>query len=273
MSNSFKKTFFSSLLAVLVIISNLIGIKYTNFGSLILSVNFVTFPFIFLCFLLIMHFSNKKEAFSSLLSAVFIQIFILLSYVLVTNLGSQNVIPDFANYVNGVFKVDEVYILINLVSLMGTTYVFQYIYEYFRIIGYKLLGVSVSLLTSITLYGLITIPIINYDFGLTIILDIIMSHLLMSCFMTVLLTILFYLLKDKEYPYDENKIFINEIEVPITKEKIDKPIDEVIKIAEKNVLKDKPRKTKTSSSKRKKSSSATNKQIKKSNSSKKDVKK
>ena len=40
MRQSFKKTFFTSLLAVLLVISNLIGLKLTNFFDLTISVDF-----------------------------------------------------------------------------------------------------------------------------------------------------------------------------------------------------------------------------------------
>lgn len=272
MSNSFKRVFFSNLLVVLVIISNLIGIKFTNFSELIISSNFITFPFIYLCFLLLCNIANRKEAISSVLSAVFIQIFILLSYVLVTNLGSQNLIPDFANYVNVLFKVDTMYIITNLIALMLSCFVLQYIYEYFRIIGFKLFGTSISVLSAIIVYGLVSVPIINYGFGIDIILDIIMAHLLMSVIMTIIVTILFYLLKDKEYPYNENKIFIKDVNYEVPKNKKDKPIDEVINYVDKTVNKDKKTKKKKTTSK-KKSNSNTKTTKKTSNNSKKDVKK
>lgn len=266
MNNNFRKIFFSNLLVVLIVISNLVGVKFTNFNGLILSVNFVVFPFVYLCFLLINNYTNKKEAILSVLSGVFIQIFILLTYLLVTKLGSQNLIPDFASYINVVFRIDEVYIITNLISLMISCFVLHYIYEYFRIIGYKLLGCVLSLLTSTILYGLISIPVINYGFGIEIILDIIMGHIIMSVIMTVLITILFYLLKDKEYPYNENKLFIKDINLETPKNKKDKAIDEVIKISENKKKKDTIKKNKT-----KKNDSKVTK--KKDTNSKKDVKK
>ena len=43
MNKEFKRTFFTSLLAVLLVISNLIGLKLTNFFDLTISVDFLTF--------------------------------------------------------------------------------------------------------------------------------------------------------------------------------------------------------------------------------------
>lgn len=249
MNSNFRKTFYSSLLAVLLIVSNLIGIKYTNFSSMILSVNFLVFPFVYLCILIINNISSQRDANMSLISAIFSQIFILFIYLLTTKLGSQNVIPDLANYVNMVFKVNIIYIIINLMAIIISSYVLQYIYEYFRIVGYKLLGTVISLLSAIILYGLITIPVINYQFGMGIILKIMVSHVIMAVFMTFLNTLLFYLLKDREYPYEENKIFIKEIKVEVKKNKKDKPIEEVIKLGEKKNVKNRKKKISNNSKK------------------------
>lgn len=237
MSNNFKRILYSNFLVVLVIISNLVGIKFTNFSNLVISVNFVVFPFIYLFFLLISNIGKSRDAISTVLSAVFIQIFVLLIYIVVTNLGAQSLIPDFANYVNIVFHVDEIYIIINLIALMVSCFILQYIYEYFRVIRYRLLGTVISILSAIIVYGLITIPINNYGFGFDIIVDIMMGHLMMSVVMTILVTILFYLLKRAEYPYEGNNVFIKEINVDIPTYKSDKPIDEVIKYVEKKASK------------------------------------
>lgn len=283
MNINFKRTFFSNLMVVLIVVSNLVGVKFTNFNGLILSVNFLLFPFIYLCFLLINNYCNKKEAFASLLSGVLIQVFILLVYVLIAKLGSQNLIPDLANYVNVVFKPSLVYIIANLISLLASCYVLHYVYEYFRIIGYKLLGTVISILIAIILYGLISIPAINFGFGIDIIIDIIMGHLMMSVIMTIVVAILYYILKDKEYPYYENNVFIKEVKLETLKNRKDKPIEEVIKIGEEkkhNVVNDKSKKVNNKANTIKKSTKTslksqnnTKNSRKKDNDSKKTVKK
>ena len=80
MSREFKQTFFTSLLVVLLVVSNLIGLKLTNFMDLTISVNFVTYPFTFLCTLLIMNLGNKRSAYQAVLISALIQIFITISY-------------------------------------------------------------------------------------------------------------------------------------------------------------------------------------------------
>ena len=258
MNNNFKKTFFSSLLSVLVIISNLVSIKYTQGYNLILPVNFAIFPFIFLCYLLVLNLSNKKEALSSLLSSVFIQIFILISFVIVTKLNSQNIVPDFASSVNEVFRVSEISIITNLIALIISTFILQYIYDYFSKFKYRLIGVVIAFFSSIVLYGLITIPIINYDFGIDIIYDMLISHLIISFVMTLFVTIFFYLLKEKYNCYNGNKIFIKDMEV----------------VSNNNLLNDSSNvSSKKKSSSKENSDKVTKKQTRKKVTSKKDVKK
>jgi len=171
MRNNLKKTFFSNLLIALVIVSNLVGTKYTIFNGLIISSNFILLPFIYLCLLLINNFNSKKEMWVSLFSSVVIQIILLLFYIFITGFSVQKIIPDLGTFVNIIFKVDIMYIIINLVSLIISTFVLHYIYEYFRIVGYKLLGCVLSILSTLILYGLISIPFINYEYGMIIILD------------------------------------------------------------------------------------------------------
>ena len=159
MNKDFKRTFFTCLLAVLLVISNLIGLKLTNFFDLTISVDFLTFPFTFLCTLLIYNMGGKKKAYESILIAALIQIFIIISYTLAIKLGSQSVIPDLSEYVNVLFKVDEVKMLSSLLSFLVSHYVLIYIYENFKNYGKELFGVVISLLVALflkaTIYFLI----------------------------------------------------------------------------------------------------------------------
>ena len=239
MSGNFRRTFYGSMLSVLFIISNLIGLKYTNFGSMILSVNFITIPFIFLMILLLDNICNKKEANNAVLSALTIQIIMFFIYLLVVKLGMQSLIPDYANSINEVFNIDATNILSSSIALLISSYVLQYIYEYFKMIKYQFIGVVLSTLSALILYGGITIPIINYGFGLEIIINIILCYLFVTIVMTSLIVLLFYLLKDKEYPSSENKIFIQSVNISIPQNMQDKPIDEVIQIIDKDKKKNK----------------------------------
>jgi len=127
---------------------------------------------------------------------------------------------------------------------MVCNHVLQYIDGYFKVVGYQLFGTFVSLFIAIILYGLITIPIINYGFGIDIVLKMIMCHLLMSVIMTILIMSLYYLLKEDDSSHDKNKKFIKDTND--SKRKIDKSIDEVIKVTTKESKKRKVNKKKSS---------------------------
>ena len=141
MKSDFKKIFFSSLLTVLFVVSNLIGLKYTSFNGMLVSVNFITYPFIMLCILILMDTFGKKETYHSILSAVFIQVFILLSYSLVVKMNNQLIIPDISMSVNEVFTVDEISILTSLIGFMISNYIIVFLFSFFKKNGKKILGV------------------------------------------------------------------------------------------------------------------------------------
>ena len=252
MQNDFRKILYSSLLAVFLIISNLVGIKYTEYHGLILSVNFITIPFIFLCFLLIRTMYGRKSSINALISSILVQIIIMFMYFLITSFTSQNIIPDLSHSVNLIFKVNIWYIIINLLVISLCNLVMDYIYEYFKIIGYRFLGSIISFLSAFILYDIISIPLTNSSLQFDLIIHLILCHIIMSVFMSLLITCLFYILKEREYPFYENKIFINDIkELPKNSPK-DKSIDEIIKIEEKKEKKEEKKKTKSKTKRKEK---------------------
>lgn len=243
MSNNFKKMFLTSLLVVLFVLSNIIGMKYTNFMGLTLSVNFIFYPFIYLCILLLINMFGKKEAYSSIIIAIFIQLFLVIAYSLIVNLGSQSMIPDMALEVNNLFKVNLSNILSSLIGLAVSSYILIYLYEYIRIIGYHLMGVIISTLTSLIIYGLINITVNTYSLGYDITLNMILCHVIMSVIITIIIAIMFYMMKDKENYYENSAVFIKELNIDIKDKnyKNDKPIEEVIEL---NNLKNQEKKKK-----------------------------
>lgn len=198
MNRDFKKTFFTSLLAVLLVVSNLIGLKLTNFLDLTISVDFLTYPFTFLCTLLIYNFAGKKKAYESVLVAALIQIFLVLSYTFAVKLGSQSVIPDSSAYVNELFKVNELNILGSLLAFLVSNYVLIYIYENFKNYGKELIGVVMSLLVALFLKATIYLVITLNGYDSTFIINMLLSNIIISLIMLVIITVLFYLLREKE---------------------------------------------------------------------------
>lgn len=198
MDRDFKKTFFTSLLAVLLVVSNLIGLKLTNFLDITISVDFLTYPFTFLCTLLIYNFAGKKKAYESVLVAALIQIFLVLSYTLAVKLGNQSIIPDSSAYVNELFKVNELNILGSLLAFLVSNYVLIYIYENFKNYGKELIGVVMSLLVALFLKATIYLVITLNGYDSTFIINMLLSNIIISLIMLVIITVLFYLLREKE---------------------------------------------------------------------------
>ena len=114
MTKEFKRTFFSSLIAVLLIVSNLLGLKYTNFASYVLPVSFISYPLISLSVVMLVDLYGRRTAKQAVYSAFFLQVFVLLLYLLTTNLSNQTIISDMAFEVNRVFNIDIIYVSLHL---------------------------------------------------------------------------------------------------------------------------------------------------------------
>ena len=256
MNKEFKRTFFTSLLAVLLVISNLIGLKLTNFFDLTISVDFLTFPFTFLCTLLIYNMGGKKKAYESILVASLIQIFIIISYTLAIKLGSQAIMPDLSEYVNTLFKVDEAKILSSLLAFLISHYVLIYIYENFKNYGKELFGVVISLLVALFLKATIYLVITLNGYDSIFIINMLLSNIIIAIILDIVITILFYLLREKEV----ETICIESMNINVKKsldedktieEIITKPTEEVKKTKKKTYYKDTSNKSKNNKPKSK----------------------
>ena len=212
MSKEFKQTFFTSLLVVLLVISNLIGLKLTNFMDLTISVDFLTYPFTFLCTLLIFNMGGKKSAYQSILISALIQIFITISYTLSIKLGTQTMVPDQGMYVNALFKVNELNILASLGAFLVSHYLLIYIYDNFKRYGKELYGTVISLLGSLFLNATIYLVIVYHNYDALFITNMLLSNIIISIIMVVIITILYYLLKEKDVKtvlFDNMNINVN----------------------------------------------------------------
>lgn len=225
MTKEFKKTFFTSLLVVLLIVSNLIGLKLTNFLNLTISVNFITYPFTFLCTLLILNMGGKKSAYQAILISAIIQIFITISYTLAVSLGTQSVIPDSSVYVNELFKVKDLNIIASLIAFLVSHYVLIYIFDCFLKVKKELYGVVVGLLGSLFLNSAIYLFITLYEYETLFIVNMLLSNILISIIMVIIITILYFILKEK----DKEIVEINSMNINVNKySSSDKSIEEVL---------------------------------------------
>jgi len=84
-----RKIFFSILLGVLLIISNIVAIKVTVIAKLPLSCSVFIYPFTFLCTSIIAELYGGKEARKSVLYAIIVQVIVLVAYIIVANVPNQ----------------------------------------------------------------------------------------------------------------------------------------------------------------------------------------
>ena len=214
MNKEFKKTFFVCLLAVLLVVSNIVGAKYTNFLDVTIGVDFVTFPFTFLCTLLILNYGGKRDAYRGILVASVIQLLITISYAFIVSLGSQTLMPDKSMYVDVLFKVDETKILASVLALILSHCSLIYLYTNFKEIGKELYGLVVGLLGAMILNSIVFLVITLNGYEPIFIINILLSNIIVSVIMVVIITILFYILKENE----EKVVAIKKIEKKETKD-------------------------------------------------------
>ena len=186
------------VLAVLLVISNLIGLKYTNFLDITIGVDFITFPFTFLCTLLIINMGGKKSAYRSVLAVCIIQLLITISYVIATSLGSQSLMPDGAAYVNQVFKVNELNIIASVLAFSASHCLLIYVYDNFTRYNKELYGLFIGLLGALVLNSIIYLGISLHMYELMYIVNMILSNIIVDIVMIIIIVILVYILKEKD---------------------------------------------------------------------------
>ena len=196
MNKEFKKNFFTCLLAVLLVVSNLIGKKYTIFMDMAIGVDFVTFPFTFLCTLLILNLGDKKDAYRSILSASVIQLLITISYTIAINLGSQSIIADQGPFVNEIFKVNQFNILSSVLTFMLSHCLLIYIYENFKHFNKELYGIIIGLLGALFLNSVMFVSLTLKGLEFMIIINTLIGNIIVDIVMIFIITIIFYILKE-----------------------------------------------------------------------------
>ena len=198
MNKEFKQTLLTGLLVVLLVISNLIGAKLTTFLDITVSISFITFPFTFLCTLLILNDYGKETAYRNILVASLIQIIMTIFYTIAVNMSGQTMIPDMEIYVNALFKVNELNILASVLSFGLSHCLLIYVYDNFKRYGKELYGIVIGLLGAMFLNTVIFIPISLSGYEFIFIVNMILSSIIVSIVMVVLIAICYFLFKEKE---------------------------------------------------------------------------
>ena len=253
MSKEFKQTFFTSLLVVLLVISNLLCLKYTNLFDLTVAVSVFVYPFTFLCTLLLINLGGKKTAYRGIIIAALIQVFITISYYIAVKLGVQSDVPDLASAVNSVFTVREGDIIASIISFIASNCFLVYIYDSFKNYGSELCGIALGLLAALFSNNIIYEILTLYDQDLMFIVNMMLSNIIVSIIMLIIITIMFYILKDN----DTETVEIKNMNIDINNYKSsDLAIEDVIMDKEKEEVKKPKPKKKTTNYKNKNSNSS-----------------
>ena len=211
MNKDFEKNFFTCLLAVLLVISNLLCKKLTNVMGVSIGIEFITFPFTFLCTLLILNLGDKKEAYRSILSASIIQLLITISYTIAINLNGQEIIPDQAVYLNELFVVEEYNILTSVLAFILSHCLLIYIYDSFRQFKKESIGVIIGLLGALILNSVIYLGLTLKEFDFMYKVDRLFVSIVIDFVMIIIITVVFYILKEHKKEGKSEKIVEEEI--------------------------------------------------------------
>ena len=198
MNKEFKKYFLASLMAVLLVVSNLLGMKLTNFLDITIGVDFITFPWTFLCTLLILNIGDQKDAYRSILVAALIQLLITISYTIAVSLGNQTLMPDGSLYVNALFKVDEMNILGSVLAFTLSHCLLIYIYENFKHYNKELYGLVIGLLGATFVHSFVYLIICLRDYEAVFVINMLLSNIIINIIIIIIITIMFYILKEKD---------------------------------------------------------------------------
>lgn len=150
-----RKLFFSTLLGVLLVVSNIVAVKMTVIAKLPLSCSIFIYPFTFLCTALIADLYGNKDARKSVLFAVIIQIIVLLVYTIAVNVPNQIDTIDKANALqrvltpfasNGRYYPDLRIIIASLVAFSLGQLVNISLYSFSKKNTFKLIAVALSVI-------------------------------------------------------------------------------------------------------------------------------
>ena len=202
MTKEFKRTFFSSSIAMLLIISNIIGLKYTTFASFVLPLSFITYPLISLCVIMLVDLYGRKTAMQAVYTALVLQLFMLLVYLLTTSLANQTVVSDMAYEINRILRIDIVSTITSLIVYLALCFVITNLFDYFKLRNQKSLGSLACIFIFTLLFGSINLLVSNYQEGYEVLLKLMYTHLLCSLFMTMISYGLYYVLREN-FDYTE----------------------------------------------------------------------
>lgn len=223
MTKEFKRMFFSSLIAVLLIITNIINLKYTKFANFVLPVSFITYPLISLSIIMLVDTYGRRTAKQAMYTAFILQLFVLLIYLLTTNLANQTEITDMAYEINRVFRIDILSIVTSLIVYLAVCYVTINLFDNYKLRNQKSIGSVICIFLFTLLYGSVNILVTNYQEGYEILPKLLYTHLIATVFMTMICYGLYYVLREN-FEYSEPEVLSTKdksIKALIEEEKIE----------------------------------------------------
>ncbi|MBP5684078.1 MAG: VUT family protein [Bacilli bacterium] len=206
MTKEFKRTFFSSSIALLLVITNLLCLKYTNFASFVLPVSFITYPLISLSVIMLVDLYGRKTAKHAIFSAFILQLFILIPFLLSTSLSNQSTIPDLSIEISRIFEINVVNIITSLCSFSILSYITINLFESFKVKEQRSIGSIVCIFIFTLLYGAIYLLVTNYKLDFDMIIKLLYTHVISSVFMTMICYGLYYVLKENEEFYEIDRV-------------------------------------------------------------------
>ena len=206
MTKEFKRTFFSSSIALLLVITNLLCLKYTNFASFVLPVSFITYPLISLSVIMLVDLYGRKTAKHAIFSAFILQLFILIPFLLATSLSNQSTIPDLSIEISRIFEINVVNIITSLCSFSILSYITINLFESFKAKEQRSIGSIVCIFIFTLLYGAIYLLVTNYKLDFDMIIKLLYTHVISSVFMTMICYGLYYVLKENEEFYEIDRV-------------------------------------------------------------------
>ena len=168
MTKDGRKIFFSALLAVLLVMSNILALKITVVAKLPLACSFFVYPFTFLCTVAITELYGHKSSLKSVLSAVLIQIIVLVLITITLNLPNQIDTIDKSNALAvlfgnssaaGIVFPDLRSIIASLIGFVVSQIICIYLYKFARKNTFKGVAIALAVLLGIILDAVIFVLI------------------------------------------------------------------------------------------------------------------
>lgn len=166
--NEKRKIFFTGLLVILLIFSNIIVTKITVVAGLPLSCNFLAYPLTFLCVVILTDLYGAKSAITCVISAVIIQVIVLILSMIVVNLPNQITTIAEANALqliftpeisNGIYYPNIKIILVSLLAFIVSQLINIGLFTVAKRNTFRWVSCGLSILVAIIVDTLIFIPL------------------------------------------------------------------------------------------------------------------